>query len=223
MVALRILARAVGGKLFILPATLSGFFALLERFDVVVAAVPMIWLIVAAPVLFWLLGGLLIQAVSLQKKLDFDPVPDWSMQKAFQYLMLYSERSIGTNPDDEAFYTDIEGTLRDAARLGRLCVWARQVQTMRGGFQQTMIDLPQSDWEHLRISLPTCVYDQAESAFVIDYRTNPWTQYEDAQVNRSQVFGLWKKASWWKRWRDRSYKRRLAFYEKERLENAIDG
>jgi len=216
MVALRVLARAVGGKLFFLPATVSGIIAWLDYFGVVVADVPVIWFIVAAPVLFWLLVGLLIQAVSLQKNLDLDPVADWSMQKAFQHLMLYSEHSIGTDSDDDAFYTEIEVTLRDAARLGRLCVWARQVQTMRGGFRQTIMNLPQSDWEHLRISLPTCVHDQAESALILDYHTDPWTQYEHAQVNRSQVLNLWPKASWWRRWRDRRYKQRLAFYEKER-------
>ena len=155
------------------------------------------------------------QRDSLQNNLD--PAPDWSMQDAFQHVMIYSKRAVGTNPDDDNFYTDVEGDLRDAARIGQIKVWAREGHTARGGFRNTLMELSPDVWEHYRISLPTCIYDQEESARITDYRTNPWTEYEDTRVTKTQILSRWPGASWWERWRDPQHKRRLAFFQEERL------
>lgn len=213
----RILWSAVGRKLVFVPTAATGILYWLGELGLTGKTFPVTWLIYAAPLVIWLTGGLLKQAVSLQKKIDLDPVPDMSLQDAFQHTLLRSKRAIGTTPDDEHFYTDVESAIRDEARLGRLQIWARPIQTFPEGFRETLSPIDPVDWDHLKIDLPSCVYNSSESANISDYGASRTRYLEDARVNMLQIFNLWPYASWWERKRDPFYIRRAQWFEQERL------
>ncbi len=139
-----------------------------------------------------------------------------SLRDAFQHTMLKSKFAIGTDPDSEDYYTNIESDIRDKARLGQLTVWARPLQAMTGGSRKTLAPVSPEKWDQYRISLPSCIYDSELSALIIDHTNPTWLKHEDAQVNRQQVLSLWPRSSWWERIRDPANVRRLQWFEQER-------
>ena len=215
MRALRLIWDAVGGKLFLFPAAVSGGLALLDKTELGEVVMPITWLIVAMPLLLWLIVGLIIQALRLQERADLVPTPDWSMRDAFRYLMIGSTRALNTNPDAEGYYNDVQGDLADAARLGRLIIWGREHSDFRGGFRKVLQPFANEDWGRLQVALDTCVYDSPRGPQVVDYSTTQWTRYEDVQVCKAQIMAIWPKAGWLVLRKDPYFKRRKEFQEKE--------
>ena len=96
------------------------------------------------------------------------PKPDMPGREAFRYLLIKSKWAVGRRWKDGNLYVDVESELRDKAHNGRLTVWARDAQQMRrsqgGGFRPTLVQIQSSDWMHLNFDLPSCVYEQSDSA-----------------------------------------------------------
>ena len=201
--------------MFILPAAASGGLALLERTALAGNVVPITWLLIAAPIVFWLIVGLIVEALRLQKIVELEPTADWPMKDAFQYVMLKCKRAINTNPKSDDYYTNVQGDIADAARQGRLTVWARECTQFQGGFRQVLQPFDKEDWGKLHVSLPTCIDATSNGARVIDYGDTKRKEYEDVQVCKAQVTTLWPKASWWEIHRDRYAIKRKEFQEQE--------
>ncbi len=153
-----ILWESVGRKLVLLPIAATGLLYWFELFGLGPETIPLAWLIYSVPIFSWLIVGLVAQNISLQEKVDLDPTPNMSLRDAFQHTMLMSRFAIGTDPDDEDFYANIESEIRDKARLGQLAVWARPIQEMSGGFRQTLAAVSPEKWDQYRIDLPSCIY-----------------------------------------------------------------
>ncbi len=117
---LKLLWQSVGRKLVLLPIVTTALLAWLELFGTKDESVSLAWLIYPLPIIVWLIIGLLVQNLSLQRKIDLEIVPDISLQEAFQHAMLTSKWVLGKSPDDDDFYTSIESEIRDKARLGQL-------------------------------------------------------------------------------------------------------
>lgn len=200
----------------LLPIVATALLAWLELFGAKDESVPLAWLIYPLPIIVWLMVGLLVQNLSLQKKVDLDHIPDISLQEAFQHVMLYSKWALGKSPDDDDYYISIESEIRDKARLGLLRVWARPIQEMSGGFRQTQSEVRPEKWDHYRVDIPSCVYDPEPSALIMDYTNRKWLRLDDAMANRQQVLKLWPKANWWERERDPEYVHRSKYFEEEK-------
>lgn len=178
------------------------------------------WGWVFAPLTAWLFVAYTRRWLSSQAYYNANPKPDMSAQDAFRHLMLYSKRSLGTNPETLDYYPDIEVDLRDHARSGDMKVWARKYEAGgAGGFRESRFIVPLEDFEHYKFELTSCVSDAFESARLIDYRTNPWTLLGDVEVNRRQLSNIWPKSNWWERLRDPHHRGRLDYFEKERKGN----
>jgi len=205
--------KAVGGKLILLPGAVSallGFFGfpMIGQFDN-----PVFWVIVASPLVLWLIGGLLIRAVKLQEKLDIVPHYDASASEAFRHLIMDAEWGIGKDASEDGFITDVEGELRDAARNGRLQVWARTIKTLKGGFKETLVPIPKEKWDFYKFDLPSCMFFGGRHASVSDYTKLPYTNYEDTRISRKQLILNWPKAGYIEKWRDNHYSGRREFYQ----------
>ncbi len=212
----RILWSAVGKRLVIVPVTATGLAIWLAPIVSPDDTISVRWLYYLAPITIWLISVPLVTAAKLQLQANLIPEPDYSLRKAFQHVMLHAKVAIGTNPDDENFYTDIEIRLRDSARQGRLMVWARPISNWPGGFRETWLPIKIEQWDQVKIDLPSCVFDSKSSAELRDDGQSSTQYLEDAQVSRHQVHSEWPKASWWARYRDPQFKRRLEYFEQER-------
>lgn len=203
-----------------MPTAVAGLLYWFAPLDLPSKSIPGESLIYAALPLAWLTIGLIRQIIILQKQVDLEPCPNMSMRDAFQHVLLRSKAAIGTDPNDDSFYPNAESIVRDAARLGRLLVWARPLQDFSGGFRQTLSPIASEKWRDLRLDLMSCVYDAQSTARLSDYSKDPWNQFEDVQVISQQVLSLWPKSNWWERWRDPQDGRRLEWFEQERLGQA---
>ena len=172
------------------------------------------WGWVFAPVAAWLLIAYVRRWMASQASIDCNP--NWSAKDAFRYLMVDSKWALKKNPDDGNIYIDVEGSLRDKARLGRLTVWARPKAQISGGLWKTMKKIGENEWDDLTFDLVSCVSDMSTSAHLVDLAQTQSDKYEDAHVNKEQMFFVWPEASFWERHRDPQFQRRIDFFEKER-------
>ncbi|MGH6661122.1 MAG: hypothetical protein ACREB6_06260, partial [Rhodospirillales bacterium] len=167
----------------------------------------------------YLTGAALVLAVGwayheLRMRLPEYVSPDVSAREAFRHLMLDSKWALGRNPDDSGFYHDIERELKDAARLGKLKVWARLMPRMRGGYPKALEEIDPSRWNDMDFDLVTCM-GGSDSATITDHSTTNWIYYEDTQLNQAQILVNWPKANWFQKHQDRLYKERKRFYSNE--------
>lgn len=218
--AARLVWESIGGKLAILPivaATIVSRLKLVPGQEIVAGdfEIQVSWVVAAAIIVSWLIGGLLIKAVKLQRAADLDPQPDMSGREAFQHIVLHSKWALGRNPDRGNLYQDVDREIGGSARLGRLKVWGELTPSMKGGFPVRLREFPAEEWAHLHFDYPSCVSNSPEGARITDYSGNDWIYYENVEMCREQIFNLWPKANWFERRRDKARQNRLDFLKKE--------
>lgn len=215
--AAMLLWRSVGGRWLLVPGFVSGCISLLAYSGMTMPGnIPLLWLLIAAPIILWVLAGLLLKAVSLQRQIDLHPLPDWSLVEAWKHLVLYSEWAIGRDFDakktsytanewNRDLYAEAQRQLQDGANLGRLQFWGRPKQNVTiAAIKELRFD----DWSAVSIGVAG-VHGLADSAWLHSYATDD--TYMDVMVNKQQFLQLWPRPNWIKRMRDKKLAKRKEF------------
>lgn len=191
-----ILWRAVGGKLVFLPAAVSGLYSILVKFEIVKAdmMMPAIWVIVVAPLILWLIGGLLIQAYSLQKRIDAEPIPDMSIRDVLVYIG--NKTDFSSKPETPEEVQKIGQEIMNAFSCNRLKLWGQIFNENQGSFFgiKPVQELDVDKWRDARLTyqLPNSNEQQLpdlkmQQEYVVSL-----------QASSAEVKTIWNKRKWWK-------------------------